>query len=97
MWDHVAIDPQSKLVVSLEAGKRTEEQTHALVRDARSRLAAGCLPAIFTDAYECYTQAILEAFGRRYPVARKGILLLCCAVLRVLCMLRSKSTTRVVE
>lgn len=72
MWDHVAIDPQSKLVVSLEVGKRTEEQTHALVRDARSRLALGCLPAIFTDAYECYTQAILEAFGRRYPVARKG-------------------------
>jgi IS1 family transposase len=72
MWDHVAIDPQSKLVVSLGVGKRTEEQTHTLVMDARSRLAQGCLPAIFTDAYECYTQAILLAFGRRYPVARKG-------------------------
>jgi hypothetical protein len=27
MWDHVAIDPKSKLVVALEVGKRTEEQT----------------------------------------------------------------------
>ena len=72
MWDHVALDPHSKLVVSLEVGKRTEEQTHALVMDAKSRLTEGCLPAIFTDAYECYTQAILEAFGRRYSVARKG-------------------------
>lgn len=72
MWDHVAIDPHSKLVVSLEVGKRTETQTHTLVKDTKSRLAAGCLPAIFTDAYECYTQAILEAFGRRYPVARNG-------------------------
>lgn len=72
MWDHVALDPQSKLVVSLEVGKRTEEQTHKLVMDAKGRLAAGCLPAIFTDAYECYAQAILLAFGRRYRVARKG-------------------------
>jgi IS1 family transposase len=71
-WDHVAIDPTSKLVVSLEVGERTQEQTMTLVKDARSRLAPGCLPAIFTDAYEGYIQAILEAFGNRYPVPRKG-------------------------
>ncbi len=67
-WDHVAIDPSSKLVVSLAVGERTQEQTLALVKDAQSRLAPGCLPAIFTDAYEGYVQAILEAFGHRYPV-----------------------------
>ena len=72
MWDHVVIDLQSKLMVSLGMGKRTEEQTLRLVMDAKSRLAEGCLPAIFTNAYECYTQVILQAFGRRYPVARRG-------------------------
>jgi IS1 family transposase len=72
MWDHVAIDPQSKLVVSLAVGKRTEEQTRQLVQDARERLAPGCLPALFSDAYEAYPGAILEAFGKRYPVSRKG-------------------------
>jgi len=71
-WDHVAIDPTSNLVVSLEVGERTQEQTRTLVKDAQSRLAPGYLPAIFTDAYESYPQAILEAFDNRYPVPRKG-------------------------
>ena len=72
MWDHVAIDPKTKLVVALEVGKRTEELTQRLVQDARNRLAAGCLPALFSDAYAAYPPAILEAFGDRYPVARQG-------------------------
>lgn len=72
MWDHVAIDPQSKLVVALEVGKRTEQQTHRLVHQLRDRLAAGWLPAFFSDAYEAYPQAILEALGNRYPAARQG-------------------------
>lgn len=71
-WDHVAMDPTSKLVVSLAVGERTQEQTMKLVQDAQSRLAPGCLPAIFTDAYEAYPQAILEAFGNRYQVPRQG-------------------------
>lgn len=72
MWDHVAIDPHSKLVVALEVGKRTEEPTHRLVQQARERLVPGWLPALFSDAYEAYPQAILQAFGHRYPVARRG-------------------------
>ena len=40
----------------------------ALVQDAKSRLRPGHLPAIFTDAYAGYESAILEAFGRRYPL-----------------------------
>jgi hypothetical protein len=32
------------------------------------RLRPGHLPAIFTDAYDGYESAILEAFGRRYLV-----------------------------
>jgi IS1 family transposase len=72
MWDHVAIDPITKLVVALAVGKRIEEQTWRLVQDAQDRLAPGCLPALFSDAYEAYPQAILGAFGRRYPVPRRG-------------------------
>jgi IS1 family transposase len=70
MWDHTAVAADSKLVVSLVMGKRTQEQTHALVKDARGRRRAGHLPAIFTDAYVGYESAILEAFGRRDPVPR---------------------------
>jgi IS1 family transposase len=74
MWDHTAIAADSKLIVSLVVGKRTYEQTRALVRDAQKRLRPQHLPAIFTDAYEGYEAAILDAFGHRYPVprARRG-------------------------
>jgi hypothetical protein len=27
MWDHVALDPKTELVVALAVGKRTEKQT----------------------------------------------------------------------
>jgi len=72
MWDHTAVTADSKLVVSLVVGKRTQAETHALVQDARGRLRPGHLPAIFTDAYEGYESAILEAFGRRYPAPHHG-------------------------
>ena len=60
----------SKLVVSLLVGKRTHEQTRTLVTDARRRLRARHVPAIFIDAYMGYESAILEALGRWYPVSR---------------------------
>lgn len=72
MWDHTAIAADSKLLVSLVVGKRTQAQTTALVYDAKQRLRLGHLPAIFTDAYEGYESAILEAFGRRYPAPGLG-------------------------
>ena len=67
MWDHTAVTADSKLVVSLVVGKRPHEQTRALGHETKKRLRPGYLPAIFTDAYEGYESAILEAFGRRYP------------------------------
>jgi hypothetical protein len=72
MWDHMAVTADSKLVVRLVVGKRSQAQTHALVHDAKHRLRPGHLPAIVTDAYAGYASAILEAFGRRYPVSRLG-------------------------
>lgn len=72
MWDHTAIAADSKLLVSLVVGKRTHEQTRAVVHDAKKRLRPGHLPAIFTDAYDGYESAILDAFGRRYPVSAHG-------------------------
>ena len=41
MWDHTAVTADSKLVVSLVVGKRTQEQTKALVHDAKRRLRPG--------------------------------------------------------
>lgn len=57
----------SKLVVSLVVGKRTYDETLALVQDTKSRLRSGHFPALFTDAYASDESAILDVFGRRYP------------------------------
>jgi IS1 family transposase len=64
-WDHTAVAADSKLVVSLVGGKRTYEQTLAVIRDARNRLRPGPLPAMFTDASAGYESALLEVCGRR--------------------------------
>jgi IS1 family transposase len=71
-WDHTAIAPDSKLIVSLVVGKRTQEQTQELVSDTQSRLRKGHLPALFSDGYEGYEPAILKAFGRRYAAPKTG-------------------------
>ena len=71
-WDHTAVAADSKLVGSLRVGKRTYEQTRAVVQDAHDRLRAGHLPAIFTDAFASYEAALLEVFGRRYPATGRG-------------------------
>jgi hypothetical protein len=65
--------PESKLIVSLVVGKRTQEQTQALVRDTQSRLRKGHLPVLFSDGDEGYESSILEVFGRRYPAPKTGL------------------------
>jgi IS1 family transposase len=69
-WDHTAIAPDSKLIVSLVVGKRTKEQTQTLVSDTQARLQKGYLPTLFSDGYEGYEPSILNAFGRRYAAAK---------------------------
>ncbi len=72
-WDHTAIAPDSKLIVSLVVGKRTQEQTQDLVNDTQSRLRKGHLPVLFSDGDEGYEPSILEAFGRRYAAPNTGL------------------------
>jgi len=72
-WDCNCIDPQSKLLISLVPGKRTAENISETVMDAAFRLASDCpIPAIFTDGEDAYTDAILSAFGNRYPAPRNS-------------------------
>ena len=71
-WDHTAITPDSKLIVSLVVGKRTKEQSQELVSDTQSRLCKGHLPTLFSDGYEGYESSILEVFGRRYAAPKTG-------------------------
>lgn len=71
-WDHVALDPQSRLVVSLVVGKRTADATHALVRDFRRRTANRVMRLMTSDEYPVYAEAIRDAYGIRVTPPRTG-------------------------
>jgi hypothetical protein len=62
-WDHVALDPDHRLVVSVLPGKRTAENTGALVRDFHRRTSGRLMDLITTDEYAPYRGVILEAYG----------------------------------
>src|SRR4051795_13295934 len=62
-WDHVALDPEHRLVVAVVPGERTTESVQELVDAVKERL-DGRVPALITtDEYSAYEGAILEAFG----------------------------------
>lgn len=71
-WDHVALDPDHRLVVCVVPGKRTAENTGALVRDFRRRTSGRLMGLITTDEYAPYRGAILQAYGETVTPPRSG-------------------------
>jgi IS1 family transposase len=71
-WDHVALDPDHRLVVCVVSGKRTAENTVALVRELRRRTSGRLMDLITTDEYAPYHGAILEAYGETVTPPRSG-------------------------
>src|SRR5271157_1986357 len=62
-WDHVAFDPEHRLVVSVVPGKRTEDKTHQLVQDFRERTGGRLMNLMTSDEYSAYKAAIFEAYA----------------------------------
>ncbi|HEX4608590.1 MAG TPA: hypothetical protein VH092_10340 [Urbifossiella sp.] len=71
-WDHVAFDPEHRLVVSVVPGERTAESVDELVGDVKRRLGGRVPSLITTDEYSAYEGAILEAFGTEVVPPRTG-------------------------
>jgi IS1 family transposase/transposase-like protein len=71
-WDHVAFDPEHRLVVSVVPGERTAESVQELVGDVKERLDGRAPGLITTDEYSAYEGAILEAFGDEVVPPRTG-------------------------
>lgn len=61
-WDHVAYDPEHRLVLSVVSGKRTKDNTETLVQDVKARLQNKVPSLITTDEHEPYKEAILNAY-----------------------------------
>jgi hypothetical protein len=71
-WDHVALDPETRLVVSLVVGKRSADATHALIRDFRRRTGGRVMRLMTSDEYPVYEEAIRAAYGRVVVPPRTG-------------------------
>ena len=71
-WDHVALDAESRLVLSVIPGRRTAENTNRLVEDVKRRLGGRTPDLITTDEYAPYKTAVLETFGETVVPPKTG-------------------------
>jgi hypothetical protein len=71
-WDHVAFDPEHRLVVSVIPGKRTEAKAHQLVQDFRERTEGRLMHLMTSDEYPAYKTAIFAAYGVEQAQPRTG-------------------------
>jgi hypothetical protein len=71
-WDHVALDPEPRLVVSVVPGKRTAKNVEKLVQDFTHRTAGRSMNLITSDEYSAYPPAILNAYGTEVVPPRTG-------------------------
>jgi len=71
-WDHVAVDPEHRLVLSVVPGKRTAANVDELVSDVKVRLEGRVPRLVTTDEYAPYRQAVLDAWGEDVTPPRTG-------------------------
>jgi hypothetical protein len=71
-WDHVAFDPEHKLVVAVVPGKRTVENTEALDAEFRRRTGGRLMGLMTSNDYPAYEAAILRAYGETVTPPRTG-------------------------
>ena len=62
-WVWTAIDPQSKLLLAITVGPRTQAMAQRVVHQVRKVLAPGCIPLFVTDGFKEYMRALLSHFG----------------------------------
>jgi IS1 family transposase/transposase-like protein len=63
-WVWAAIDPASKLLLTIDAGERTLAMAQCMVHQVAQVLAPGCVPLFMTDGLKEYTTALLTHFGQ---------------------------------
>jgi hypothetical protein len=70
--DHVALDPEHRLVVSLVTGKRSGEHSRLLVEDFQQRTEGRLMNRMTSDENPAYAEAILEVYGETVQPRRTG-------------------------
>jgi len=62
-WVWVALDPVSKLLLTIDVGDRTLAVAQDVVHQVVQVLAPGCVPLFLTDGFKAYATALLTHFG----------------------------------
>jgi IS1 family transposase len=71
-WDHVALDPEHRLVLSVWVGRRSPDMADVLLEDVYRRT-GGCVPILLTsDEYPAYEEAIRSAYAEEVVPPRTG-------------------------
>src|SRR4029453_9566288 len=63
-WVWVAIDPVTKLLLTIDVGKRTRAMAQCVVHQVVALLAPDCVPLFLADGNPDYVTAILTHFGQ---------------------------------
>jgi IS1 family transposase len=71
-WDHVAFDPEHRLVLSVVPGKRTDDKVRQLVQDFKARTSGRLMNLLTSDEYAAYKTAIFEAYAVAQEQPRTG-------------------------
>ena len=74
-WDHVAFDPEHRLVLWVVPGKRSAENVKAVVAEFQRRTDDAAIILLTSDEYPAYKEAIHNAYGQEVippPTGKPG-------------------------
>jgi IS1 family transposase len=70
-WVWGALDPVTKLLLTIDVGDRTLAMAQRVVHQVVQVLAPGCVPLFLTDGFKEYTTALLTHYGQWVQPARR--------------------------
>ena len=70
-WVWAAIDPVTKLLLTIAVGDRTLAMAQSVVHQVAQVLAPGWVPLFLTDGFKAYTTALLTHYGQWVQAARQ--------------------------
>jgi IS1 family transposase len=70
-WVWVAMDPESKLLLTIDVGNRTLAMAQRVVHQVAQVLAPGCTPLFLTDGFPDYLTALLTHYGQWVQLPRR--------------------------
>jgi IS1 family transposase len=71
-WDHVAFDPESRLVLVVVPGARDVEAVEEVAGELKRRTDRDALKLVTSDEYPAYETALLYAFGEEVTTTPTG-------------------------